>query len=169
MQYQPKEFEIVEVEVDGEIIQARRYEDGSLRNELGHPIKGTMIPGGAPKITTDTARDMLARRQNMARQMLIDGANEYVEEKTGVVPPSDLEFVRHIGYANMVRAADPKNAKGVDASRLLLVETKLSVNSEDDSQAAQDDVMRQAIREAAKGARVDIQLREAKLTIRREE
>jgi len=163
--YIPKEWEPITLE-DG--TEARRYlSDNSIRDANGWPVRGTKIPGGF-EITQDNAREMLAQRRTRAREALEAGAAAFLE-KNGIQGATNTDVIKVIGEGLIARVKDPKNPKGVEAARLYMAETEQSITTAQDVKDAGDGVQRDALRELAKMGRVEIHLREAKITVTREE
>jgi hypothetical protein len=99
--------------------------------------------GGKAAITPATASAMQARRQELKRAALVRGALNGTRDILQREPVHELEWLEVIGEANMHRAADPGNAKGVDASRLLIQEAGLAEAQARQEQA--DDPLRDAL------------------------
>lgn len=72
--YKNKPYEMVEH--NGEMV--RKYADGSLRNERGHPVPGVAIPSPFA-ITPENARQMQARWRAIKYQVMADAANSEVQ------------------------------------------------------------------------------------------
>ena len=100
-----------------------RYQ--TLKNGAVYDHEIKRIVKGA---TLDTAQAsaMSVRRQELKREALMRGAQRGTRDILQREPAHELEWVEVIGEANMHRAADPGNAKGVDAARMLLQETGLA-------------------------------------------
>ena len=94
-----------------------------MRGKGGRFLPGTPTP--AP-ITEQSAREYHQRRQELKREAMLAGALAATSDIRQRKPTHELEWVEVIAEANMHRAADPGNPKGVDASRLLLQETGLA-------------------------------------------
>jgi hypothetical protein len=111
---------IVEVvERDGDTINI--YESGA---EYNVTQKKLVRPASHTLITDENATAYNRRRQELARQELIAGANEAVEELRPEIAAQamqgDLAYVRAIGYATTAKALNPKDPKQTEAARLLL-------------------------------------------------
>jgi hypothetical protein len=112
--------EIAEViERDGDIINV--YVSGA---EYNVTKKKLVKPASHTLITAENATALNRRRQEMAREELIAGANEAVAELRpdllDAVLQGNQAYVRAIGYATTKKALNPKDPKQTEAARLML-------------------------------------------------
>lgn len=77
------------------------------------------------QITSDNAGAMQARRHEIKRQRLIDGANRIAAEG-GDYDGTDYDFIEAIGEAQMRIALNVDSVKSTDAARFLVTEAGLS-------------------------------------------
>jgi hypothetical protein len=82
--------------------------------------------GGTTAITQANAAAYSERRRELKRQALLAGAQAATADIRQRPPSHELEWIEVIAEANMHRAADPGNVKGVDAGRWLVQEAGLA-------------------------------------------
>lgn len=107
------------IERDGDTINV--YESGA---EYNVTQKKLIKPASNTLITAENATAYNRRRQELARQELIAGANEAVAELRPEIAAQamqgNLAYVRAIGYATATKAMNPRDPKQTDAGRMLL-------------------------------------------------
>lgn len=81
--------------------------------------------GGTHAITSENASEFHQARLDKKRAALLAGASRGASDILQRPVAHEWEWVEILGEANMHRAADPGNPKGVDATKMLLQETGL--------------------------------------------
>lgn len=135
------QYEVIEHEGK----QARRYPDGSIRNERGHML--VPLPG-KHTITSEDAATLAQRKQERKREAIMRGANAVVADG-GKFDGTDLDFVEAIAEAQAIKALNPDDPKSTDAARFLLTEAGLS-EARQAQQAQPIDAMTDLVRELAR-------------------
>ena len=108
-------------ERDGRTV--RVYESGAV---IDHATGRIVQPPAHTLMTAESATRLHAARQEQKRAAMMAGALRGTRDILQREPVHEYEWVEVIAEANMHRAADPDNVKGVDASRFLLQEASLS-------------------------------------------
>lgn len=83
--------------------------------------------GGTTAITSETASQLHARRQELKQQRIMAGAAKVLERSGEWEVPNDLDVVEAIGEAVALSALDPTSKKQIDAAKFILSESGLSV------------------------------------------
>lgn len=109
---------------DGTI--ARRYPDGSIRNERGHPIPGTKIPNDGYEITHENARSFVDRRMELKRSVMAQAANEAVARGDFKQRYGDMAYLAELSYNAQLKSQNIDDPKQIDASRFIVQETGYS-------------------------------------------
>jgi len=105
---------------------ARRYPDGSIRNERGHPIPGTKIPNNGHEITHENARAFASRRLELKRETIAAAANEAVARADFKQNYGDMAYIAELGYYAQLKAQNIDDPKQIDAARFLIQETGIA-------------------------------------------
>jgi hypothetical protein len=82
--------------------------------------------GGTTAITSETASQLHARRQELKQQRLMAGAAKVLERTGDWDMPGDLDVVEAIGEAAMEKALDIDSKGQIDAAKFILTEAGLS-------------------------------------------
>ena len=100
------------------------YGEGQIvRGPGGRFLPGTTSPN---PITRENAQARSQARRDKKRQALLAGAQRATSDILQRPVAHESEWIEVLAEANMHRAANPGNLKGVDASRFLLQEAGLS-------------------------------------------
>jgi len=90
--------------------------------------KGRIVanPGGGKyAITSETASEFHAKRQERKREAIIRGANAVAAEG-GKYDGTDLDFIEAIAEVQTIKALNPDDPKSTDAARFILQESGLA-------------------------------------------
>lgn len=83
--------------------------------------------GGTTAITSETASQLHARRQELKQQRLMAGAAKVLERLGDWTDPNDMDVVEAVGEAVMENAINPDSKKQIDAAKFLFTEAGLTV------------------------------------------
>jgi len=102
--------------------EARRYRDGSIRNERGYMLKP--LPG-KHTITKADASALANKLHEKKRMVIAEAANKAVERGDLRLQYGSMAYVAEIADAMQKKATNIDDPKMVDAARFLIQETGL--------------------------------------------
>jgi hypothetical protein len=126
--------------------QARRYSDGSIRNERGHML--APLPG-AHTISKEDASTLALRKQERKRQRIEAGALAAVQDKLpDAFTGDDGDWIEAVAQQVAYKALDRLDPKQVDAARFLLTEAGIA-EAKQPVQATSAEAVTDILREVA--------------------
>lgn len=117
MVYIPKPYEVIEYKGG----TARKYEDGSIRNERGQALE--KIPSSAPPITSETARTLAELRKKKKHERAMAGANRALEGIEGWEKPQGDDFIEALVEAQTKQALTGDPAYTTKAAEFVMTHT----------------------------------------------
>ena len=103
--------------------EARKYPDGSIRNERGHMIEP--LPG-KHTITQEDASQLSALGREKKRAIMAEAANEAVQRGDFKTKYGGMAFAAEIAYNAQLKSQNIDDPKQIDAGRFVLQETGIS-------------------------------------------